>query len=214
MLLNRGDGSFGGKRDYPTGDASSRYPYSLAIGDLNGDGKPDIATVTHYTATVSVLLKQGRRQLPDQAGTIQPDAHPLSIAIGDLNGDGKPELATANSEANTVSVFANRGDGSFEAKTTTQPATISVLVAIGDLTPATGKPDLAGQTRRQGPPVLLNTHRLQCRGRDSNPARPRRGHLILNPPLLISAYLGGSEFFLLTRPIRRSDRLRNLGLSR
>ena len=33
-------------------------------------------------------------------------------------------------------------------------------------------------------------------------------------PSLISVYLGGSEFFLLTKPIRRSNRLRHLGLSR
>ena len=40
MLLNSGDGSFQAKRDYPTGDG----PDSVAIGDLNGDGKPDLAT--------------------------------------------------------------------------------------------------------------------------------------------------------------------------
>ena len=40
VLLNRGDGSFRAKRD----DATGRGPISVAIGDLNGDGKPDLAT--------------------------------------------------------------------------------------------------------------------------------------------------------------------------
>ena len=51
MLLNRGDGSFQAKLDYRTG----RGPDSVAIGDLNGDGKPDLATA-NAANTVSVLL--------------------------------------------------------------------------------------------------------------------------------------------------------------
>jgi hypothetical protein len=54
VLLNTGDGSFGGKRDYRTG----RSPASIAIADLNGDGKPDVATANER-GTVSVLLGRG-----------------------------------------------------------------------------------------------------------------------------------------------------------
>ena len=55
MLLNRGDGSFQAKRDYATG----RGPDSVAIGDLNGDGKPDLATANSDANTVSVLANRG-----------------------------------------------------------------------------------------------------------------------------------------------------------
>ena len=51
-------------------------------------------------------------------------------------------------------------------------------------------------------------------GAGLEPARPLRGTPDFKSPLPISAYLGGSEFFLLTGPIRPSDRLRPLGLSR
>src|SRR5437867_3249942 len=40
---------------FDTGDG----PASVAIGDLNGDGKPDLAVANHSSLTVSVLLGNG-----------------------------------------------------------------------------------------------------------------------------------------------------------
>jgi beta-lactam-binding protein with PASTA domain len=51
VLVNRGEGSFQAKLDYRTGDG----PGSVAIGDLNGDRKPDLVTA-NAANTVSVLL--------------------------------------------------------------------------------------------------------------------------------------------------------------
>src|SRR5438046_2725816 len=98
--------SFGAPKSYPTGNA----PVSVAIGDLNGDGKLDVATAEEGHEAVSVLLNMGD-------GTLQPHVDydtgslPESVAIGDLNGDGKADLATANRFASSVSIFLNRGDG-------------------------------------------------------------------------------------------------------
>ena len=105
--------SFAPARSYATG----RSPDSVAIGDLNGDGRPDLATANYDADGVSVLLNRGDgsfRAKRDYAAGLDPS----SVAIGDLNGDGKPDLATANSHpaANSVSVLLNRGDGSFQAK--------------------------------------------------------------------------------------------------
>jgi FG-GAP-like repeat/PASTA domain/FG-GAP repeat len=138
VLLNTGDGHFGVKHDFTTG----YLPQSVAIGDLNGDAKPDVVTANSFAGTVSVLLNRGdgtfQAKLDYRAGD-----RPNSVAIGDLNTDGKPDLAVARHvAAGTVSVLLNRGDGSFQPKLDYRTGTFAEAVAIGDLN-ADGKPDLA-----------------------------------------------------------------------
>src|SRR5439155_10963871 len=81
-------------------------PNSVAIGDLNGDGKPDLATANWNSNTVSVLLGNGDGNfgVKTDYGT---GSGPLSVAINDLNGDRKPDLATATSGSNTISGLLN-----------------------------------------------------------------------------------------------------------
>ena len=116
-------------------------PYSVAIGDLNADGKPDLAAANEASSTVSVLLGNG-----DGAFGTKTDfgtgAIPYSVAIGDLNGDGKPDLAVANYLAYTMSVLLGNGDGTFGAKTDFGTGASPISVAIGDLN-GDGNPDLA-----------------------------------------------------------------------
>jgi hypothetical protein len=139
VLANKGDGSFQPKHDYRHGGD----PWSIAIGDLNADGKPDLVTANVGTDTVSVLANRGDGSFRAKRD-YRTGVSPVSVAIGDLNGDGKPDVATANGGGgvNTVSVLLNRGDGIFHARfgyaTGHQPAS----VAIGDLN-ADRKPDLA-----------------------------------------------------------------------
>ncbi len=131
VLLGNGDGTLGIRHDYTTGLA----PFSVAIGDLNGDGKPDLAVANHYDNTASVLLGNGD-------GSFQPKVdygtgtRPSSVAIGDLNRDGKPDLAVANSDyghGSTVSVLLNNGGGTFGAKSDYGTGLGPSSVAIGAL---------------------------------------------------------------------------------
>jgi hypothetical protein len=57
ILLGKGDGTFTTPTDYVVGMGSwQSRPSSVAVGDFNGDGKPDLATANGYTDTVSILL--------------------------------------------------------------------------------------------------------------------------------------------------------------
>src|SRR5213595_2360775 len=68
---------------YPTG----RDPWSAAIGDLNGDGKSDLATANQEADTISMLLNKGNASFRSKRDYRTGQA-PVSVAIGDLDGDG------------------------------------------------------------------------------------------------------------------------------
>ncbi len=90
--------------NYDTGDR----PYSVAIGDLNGDGDPDLAVANRESDNVSVLLGNGDGSFQSAVNYGAGD-EPFSVAIGDLNGDGDPDLAVVNRESDNVSVLINTG---------------------------------------------------------------------------------------------------------
>jgi hypothetical protein len=155
VLLNSGHGSFRAKRDYRTG----RRPSSVAIGDLNGDGRMDLATANEAEGvnTVSVLVNQGDGSFQSKLD-YRTGADPNSVAMGDVNGDAKRDLVTANwsDDGSTVSVLLNRGDGSFEPKVDYRTQSGADSVAMGDLN-GDGTPDLAIANFGGTVAVLLNT---------------------------------------------------------
>jgi hypothetical protein len=143
VLLGNGTGGFSAAAGSPF--AVGDYPYSVAIGDLNGDGSPDLATANAGSGDVTVLLGNGSGGFSDAAGSpFAAGTDPVAVAIGDLNGDGKPDLATANVNSNDVSVLLGNGSGGFSAAAGSPFAAGAnpFSVAIGDVN-EDGKADLA-----------------------------------------------------------------------
>ena len=157
VLLNKGHGSFRPRRVYRVGEDSESDPESLAVGDLNGDSKPDLVAGNAFESTVYVLLNRGNGSFrPKRDYRTGYNSTPRAVAIGDLNGDGKPELATANEDLSTVSVLVNRGNGTFQAKLEYAAGRRPIAVAIRDLN-GDGKPDLAAASGRASTvSVLIN----------------------------------------------------------
>ncbi|TAG97729.1 MAG: hypothetical protein EAZ17_09540 [Sphingobacteriales bacterium] len=157
--------SFADKIDFSTGD----NPVSVAIGDLDGDGKPDLAVANQgrRANSVMVLRNTGTSMAPISFGlraefVIGLDSSPASVAIGDLDGDGKPDLVTANVGTDNVAVFRNASTSSafsFAHRVVFATGRSPVSVAIGDFD-GDGKPDLAVANSRSSSnnvSVLRNT---------------------------------------------------------
>src|SRR5205823_5392127 len=102
----------------------------VAIGDLNGDGKPDLAVANLYPSTVSVLLGNGDGTFGAKTDF---DGGGYWVATGDLNGDGKPDLAVANFGYARVSVLIGNGDGTFGARSDYATGVAPAAVVIGEL---------------------------------------------------------------------------------
>lgn len=83
--------------------ASGHGPTSLASGDIDGDGHPDLAVCNQGGDSVSVLLG-GHGTLRE--GETLPATHPQGVALGDLDGDGKADLVVATRDG--VLVFFTR----------------------------------------------------------------------------------------------------------
>src|SRR6478672_3256121 len=86
--------SFAPKQDFATGAG----PISIAVGDLNGDGKPDLATANFNANTVSVLINITGPGAATPSFAAKQDfataGEPIFGTVADLNGDGKLDVAT------------------------------------------------------------------------------------------------------------------------
>jgi hypothetical protein len=139
--------SFARPATYGTGST----PQSVAIGDLNGDSKPDLAVATGEN--LAILVNRGDGRFLFRPG-VQPGNH-SAVAIADVNGDGKPDLVSRFES--TLSVLISKGDGSFAARRDYAVGRGVTSVAAADVT-GDGEPDVVTSNAVAGTvSVLRNT---------------------------------------------------------
>lgn len=89
-------------------------PGSIAIADVNHDGKPDIIVANETSGTVIVLLGDGKGHFTQAAGSsFACGKSPNDMAVGDFNGDGNLDLVVANTETPYLTILLGDGKGGF-----------------------------------------------------------------------------------------------------
>jgi hypothetical protein len=165
VLLGNGNGTFQPAinftlpGEFPSGYSGStpvpQTPLSLAVGDMNDDGKLDLVVIGAanywyysgpytYPATrdyVNVLLGNGDGTFtPASATPVNFPSDPPAMALGDFNGDHNLDIAVAEPGVG-LTVFLGKGDGTIGAPAVYDSAGDPVSLAVGDVN-GDGKLDL------------------------------------------------------------------------
>jgi hypothetical protein len=107
-MLGNGDGSFGNPITTTTG--FNFISYQVAIGDFNGDGKPDIA-ITGGDTNVYILLGNGDGTFASPVAYFAGSTN--TVVSADFNDDGKLDLVVSGNAG--IGVMLGNGDGSFQS---------------------------------------------------------------------------------------------------
>jgi FG-GAP-like repeat len=164
VMLGHGDGTFATIVSYTIGKTATW----VAIGDLNGDGKPDLAVADYAPGAADVAVLIGNGDGTFQTAVKYPVVNGAdSVVMGDFNGDGNLDLAVASNSAGAnsssgsagaVTVLLGRGDGTFRNSMVYGAGVNPLSVAMGDVN-GDGKPDLVfADNLANSVVVLLNNY--------------------------------------------------------
>ena len=165
------DVGFGSARVFSAG----ANPTAIAVGDFNGDGKPDVV-VADNGSPISVLLNNG-----DGTFTrVTTNMSGLSVAVADFNGDGKLDVAFFSQT--TFGVALGNGDGTFSPATTypLKSGGYPISIAVGDFN-GDKSPDVAI--------AMLNDNAIQLFSNNGNGTFTDHGEILTcgNPASIVIA---------------------------
>lgn len=129
IFLGQSGGMFQAGPIYPL-QATGGSQSGVAIGDLNGDGKPDIVAFSDFGQKIDVLLGDGTgnfRETPTIPTTF--DSYLAGVALADVNGDKKLDIVLNGS------YLLGNGDGTFQSEQQYLAGSFPDAVAVTKLGP-------------------------------------------------------------------------------
>jgi len=112
MSISAGAISFAPPTILPGGNG----PFGVSLGDLNGDGRTDIAVVDYDGDTLSVFLASGSPGSFSSRVSYSTGQDPESVGIADFDSDGRNDILVGNTGSSHASLFLGAGSpGTFAA---------------------------------------------------------------------------------------------------
>jgi hypothetical protein len=148
--------TFPSKHSIASGDFISKAsisdtntPSSFDVGDIDGDGKPDLVVTYYESDSLSIyrnISTDGNVKFAPPVNIVT-EGEPTSVKIADMDGDGKPDIILIDSYNNVLQIYLNQSiTGSITTSSFGAPSAVSANGTLGSLTIADingdGKPDL------------------------------------------------------------------------
>jgi uncharacterized protein (TIGR03437 family) len=147
LFAGKGDGTFQSPVALPGAPAGS-VPMGLAVGDLSGDGTPDLTVTVTVNGSGRLVTMLGKGDGTFTAQVNNTDFGPGTPVLIDLNADGKPDLVIPHCCGLSDATYVlNNGSGGFgqEVHTTSGPAPYAATA-----TTVNGKPAVAAIAKQEG----------------------------------------------------------------
>ena len=153
VLLGDGRGGFAPAPGSPVPAGPDPYPF--AVGDLDGDGRPDLAIPDLRGERVTLLRGDGRGGFaPFPGSPLAAPERPFHMTLADLDGSGSLDLVVSHDDSDRLSIWLGDGKGGFRGAPAVETGSGAWRVAAADFD-GDGTVDLATGTREHRVQLLL-----------------------------------------------------------